>query len=75
MGRFGPTAFFLYLAAVSLLLLVFTRYRMVRRSARPAEQQTGFVAMGTTSAIAGALDPRTDPLPEFYYDDFDPGDR
>jgi MFS family permease len=75
MGRFGSEVFFIYLAVVSLALLVFTRYRMVRRIARPAEQQTGFVAMQTTSAIAGALDPRTDPLPEFYYDDIDPGDR
>jgi MFS family permease len=75
MGRFGPDAFFSYLTAVSLALLVFTRYRMGRRVARPADQQTAFVAMQTTSAIAGALDPRTDPLPEFYYDDVDPGDR
>jgi MFS family permease len=75
MGRFGPDAFFSYLTVISLALLVFTRYRMVRRVARPADEQTGFVAMQTTSAIAGALDPRTDPLPEFYYDDVDPGDR
>ena len=75
MGPFGPTAFFAYLTVVSLLLLVFTRYRMVRRVARPAGEQTGFVPMQTTSAIAGALDPRTDPLPEFYYEDVDPGDR
>jgi hypothetical protein len=75
MGRFGPDAFFFYLTAVALVLLIFTRYRMVRRHARPASEQTGFVAMQTTSAIAGALDPRTDPLPEFYYDDTDPGDR
>src|SRR5581483_7576233 len=73
MGHFGPKAFFIYLASVSLLLVAFTRYRMVRRVARPAQEQTGFVAMQTTSAIAGALDPRTDPLPEFYYDDIDPG--
>jgi MFS family permease len=75
MGQFGSTAFFVYLTVIALLLLVFTRYRMVRRVARPADQQTGFVAMQTTSAIANALDPRTDPLPEFYYEDVDPGDR
>ncbi len=75
MGWFGPISFLVYLAAVSLLLLVFTRYRMIRRVARPAQQQTGFVGLQTTSAISGALDPRTDPLPEFYYDDTDPGDR
>lgn len=75
MGQFGSEAFFIYLAVVSLALLAFTRYRMVRRIARPADEQTGFVPMQTTSAIAGALDPRTDPLPEFYYEDIDPGDR
>ncbi len=75
MGWFGPGAFFLYLAVISLVLVVYTRYRMVRRVALPANEQTGFVAMQTTSAIAGALDPRTDPLPEFYYEDIDPGDR
>jgi MFS family permease len=75
MSRFGPSAFFIYLAVVAFLLVSFTRYRMVRRIARPAGQQTGFVAMQTTSAISGALDPRTEPLPEFYYEDADPGDR
>ena len=49
---------------------------MIVRRALPANEQTSFVAVGSpTSAIAGALDPRTDPLPEFYYDDVDPGDR
>jgi MFS family permease len=75
MGWVGPQAFFIYLSTVSLVLVIFTRYRMIRRLARPADQQTGFVPVQTTSAIAGALDPRTDPLPEFYYDDVDPGDR
>ena len=75
MGHFGPAAFFIYLTSVALALVIFTRYRMVRRVARPASEQTGFVAMQTTSAIAGALDPRTEPLPEFYYEDVDPGDR
>jgi len=75
MGHFGPDAFFIYLATIALVLVIFTRYRMVRRIARPADQQTGFVSMNTTSAIAGALDPRTEPLQEFYYEDVDPGDR
>jgi MFS family permease len=75
MGQFGSEAFFIYLTVVALALLLFTRYRMGRRVARPTGEQTGFVAMQTTSAIAGALDPRTYPLPEFYYDDIDPGDR
>lgn len=75
MGRFGPSALFVYLSVVAIALAAFTLYRMLRRQARPAAEQTAFVSMQTTSAIANALDPRTDPLPEFYYNDEDPGDR
>jgi MFS family permease len=75
MGRVGSSGLFYYLTIIALLLAIFTRYRMGARVARPANEQTSFVAVGSTSAIAGALDPRTDPLPEFYYDDTDPGDR
>ncbi|HEX9447928.1 MAG TPA: MFS transporter, partial [Dongiaceae bacterium] len=75
MGRVGPSGLFYYLTIIALLLAIFTLYRMGAREARPANEQTSFVAVGSTSAIAGALDPRTDPLPEFYYDDSDPGDR
>jgi len=38
MGWFGPIAFLIYLAGVGLMLLSFTRYRMVRRVARPADR-------------------------------------
>ena len=76
MGQVGPSGLFYYLTAIAALLAAFTRYRMIVRRALPANEQTSFVAVGSpTSAIAGALDPRTDPLPEFYYDDVDPGDR
>jgi MFS family permease len=76
MGQVGPSGLFYYLTAIAALLAAFTRYRMIVRQALPASEQTSFVAVGAaTSAIAGALDPRTDPLPEFYYDDVDPGDR
>jgi len=75
MGQVGPTGLFYYLTGVGVLLAGFTRYRMSMREALPAKAQTSFVAVGSTSAIAGALDPRTDPLPEFYYEDVDPGDR
>ncbi|MBL8708819.1 MAG: MFS transporter [Rhodospirillaceae bacterium] len=75
MGRFGPSALFVYLAVVAGALVAFTGYRMLRRQALPAAEQTNYVSMQTTSAIANALDPRTDPLPEFYYSDEDPGDR
>lgn len=75
MGHFEAPALFVYLAAVAFLLVIFTLYRMLRRHALPSAEQTNFVAIQTTSAIANALDPRTDPLPEFYYNDEDPGDR
>jgi MFS family permease len=75
MGRVGSSGLFYYLTVIALMLAIFTRYRMGAREARPANEQTSFVAVGSTSAIAGALDPRTDPLPEFYYEDSDPGDR
>lgn len=75
MGRFGPSALFVYLTVIASVIAAFTAYRMLARQARPASEQTTFVSMQTTSAIANALDPRTDPLPEFYYNDEDPGDR
>ncbi len=75
MGQFGPSALFVYLAVVASAIVIFTAYRMLARQARPSSEQTAFVSMQTTSAIANALDPRTDPLPEFYYNDEDPGDR
>jgi MFS family permease len=75
MGQFGPSALFVYLAVVGSAIAAFTAYRMLRRQALPSAEQTNFVPMQTTSAIANALDPRTDPLPEFYYNDEDPGDR
>ena len=60
---------------VAVIVAGFTRYRMSVRQALPASEQSSFVPLTTSSAIAGALDPRADPLPEFYYDDVDPGDR
>lgn len=75
MGRFGPPSLFVYLAAVAAMIALFTAYRMLARQALSSAAQTNYVSMQTTSAIANALDPRTDPLPEFYYNDVDPGDR
>ncbi|MDY0882891.1 MFS transporter [Dongia soli] len=75
MGQVGPTGLFFYLTIVAVIIAGFTRYRMSARQALPTSEQSSFVALTTSSAIAGALDPRADPLPEFYYDDVDPGDR
>lgn len=75
MGLTGPSGLFVFVAAISILLAFYTRWRMSRRAAKPADEQSKFVSVPSTSAIAGALDPRADPLPEFYYEDQDPGDR
>lgn len=71
----GPAGLFVFIAGVAVSLAVYTRWRMSRRAAKPADEQSKFVPVPSTSAIAGALDPRADPLPEFYYEDEDPGDR
>jgi MFS family permease len=75
MGLTGPSGLFIFIAGMAILLALYTRWRMSRRAAKPAEEQSKFVPVPSTSAIAGALDPRADPLPEFYYEDEDPGDR
>jgi len=71
----GPAGLFVFIAGVAITLAIYTRWRMSRRAAKPAEEQSKFVPVPSTSAIAGSLDPRADPLPEFYYEDEDPGDR
>lgn len=75
MGPVGPSGLFVFIATTAIVLAGYTRYRMSRRAAKPADEQSKFKAVPTTSGIAGALDPRADPLPEFYYEDEDPGDR
>ena len=75
MGQLGPRGLFVFMAAVAMALALFTLWRMLRRVARPSAEQTAFVQVPATTGIAGALDPRTVPLPEFHYDDEDPGDR
>jgi MFS family permease len=75
MGSLGPQGLFIYMAVVASMLATFTLWRMLRRVARPSSEQTAFVQVPATTSIAGALDPRTAPLPEFHYDDEDPGDR
>ena len=75
MGPVGPSGLFVFIASIAITLAIYTRWRMSRRAAKPADEQSKFVPVPSTSAIAGALDPRADPLPEFYYEDEDPGDR
>lgn len=75
MGPLGPSGLFVFVAAIATVMAAYTQWRMTRRAAKPAEEKSKFVPVPSTSAIAGALDPRADPLPEFYYEDEDPGDR
>ncbi|MEZ5831845.1 MAG: MFS transporter [Dongiaceae bacterium] len=75
MGPAGPSGLFVFIASMAIVLAIYTRWRMSRRAAKPSEEQSKFVPVPATSAIAGALDPRAEPLPEFYYEDEDPGDR
>jgi len=58
MGQLGAPALFLALAIVFALLALFTRYRMSRRRALPAEAQARFVPLPATTAAASQLDPR-----------------
>jgi len=61
MSHIGPEGLFLSVAVIAGSLAGFAAYRMRRRAAPPAEAQTGFVAVPPTSAVAGKLDPRTEP--------------
>ena len=45
MGRFGPEALFLYIAAITASLGGFALYRMHRRAAKRAEERAPFVAV------------------------------
>ena len=55
MEHFGPTALFLFSAAVYLLLAIITIYRMGTRSAVPTEKQGRFVALLRTSPLFSRL--------------------
>lgn len=55
MEHFGPTALFLFSAAVYLLLAIITIYRMSTRSAVPTEKQGRFVALLRTSPLFSRL--------------------
>lgn len=60
MGRFGDPSLFLMLAVSALLLAAFVRYRMTRRIAKPADEQTNFVPVSTVGHAVTELDPRTE---------------
>lgn len=61
MSHIGPEGLFITVTAIAAILAGFALHRMRLRVAPPSETQTGFVAVPATSAIAGQLDPRTEP--------------
>jgi MFS family permease len=63
MGQFADPALFLLIAAAGLFLAIFVRYRMTRRVAKPADEQTNFVPVSTIALAPTELDPRSD-MPE-----------
>jgi MFS family permease len=55
MAWLGPDGLFWFLTGVHGVIGVFALYRMTRRTARPPEDQTAYVALPRTSTIAAAL--------------------
>jgi MFS family permease len=60
MGRFGDPALFAMLGVTGLLLALFVRYRMTRRVAKPADEQTNFVPVSPIVLAPTDFDPRAD---------------
>jgi MFS family permease len=76
MAWLGPDGLFWFLTGVHGAIGVFALYRMTRRTARPPEDQTAYVALTRTSPIAAALavedriaEPITPPAPGNPYGD------
>lgn len=60
MEGFGPLALYLYIAAVSFLLVGFGAYRLTVRRATPESEQVAFEPVGP-APTSPVLDPRIDP--------------
>ena len=61
MSHLGPEGLFISVTVIAAALGGFALHRMGRRAAAPNEDQTGFVAVPSTSPVASQLDPRTEP--------------
>jgi MFS family permease len=57
-AAFGPSGLFAFIAVMLLALAAFTLHRMRRREAKPLADQSEFVTMTQTTAVAAELDPR-----------------
>jgi MFS family permease len=60
MGQFGDPALYLVLTGSAVFLAAFIRYRMTRRIAKPADEQTSFVPVSTIAMAQTELDPRAE---------------
>ena len=54
----GPSGLFAFIAVMLFVLAAFTLHRMRRRVAKPLADQSEFVTMTQTTAVAAELDPR-----------------
>jgi hypothetical protein len=63
MEAYGPRSLPLLFAVAAGALVLFTLYRMLRRTAPPVEKQEPFIPMARTSVVSLEMDPRTDPRP------------
>lgn len=61
MAIYGPSSFFLFESFVAIIFAVFVLYRVWRQPCLSAEQREPYVPIPDVTAIAMALDPRTDP--------------
>ena len=64
MAAGGPSGLFVFTGGVTAGLAAFLVFRMTRREPLPAEDQTPFSAMPTTTPAIAELDPRTEPEEE-----------
>ena len=64
MAATGPPGLFVFTGGVTAGLAAFLVFRMTRREPLPAEDQTPFSAMPTTTPAIAELDPRTKPEEE-----------
>ena len=61
MDRIDPITLFLYFSAITTAFLLFIIIRMLQRKPLPVEEQSDYVSIPQTTALAGELNPLTDP--------------
>ncbi|MCL4675645.1 MAG: MFS transporter, partial [Pararhodobacter sp.] len=61
MAGFGPSSFFLFESVVAIAYALFVLYRVARQPCLPVDQREKYVPVPDVTAIAMALDPRTEP--------------